>query len=220
MPFIKRAIVMLFIGTLFLVSLSGCMTATIYTTPEFDTLQFSHDIVAILPFDVTFNAGHQDRSVEEISNLEIQIGKDFQRALYTQFLQQQKKNRYSIKFQDIDDTNAMLNRNLDAPLTIDALSSLTKSEICEILNVDALISGNLSLSKPMGAGAAIASSLLIGVGGVTNKARITMTIHDRENGQLLWSYEHRAKGGLLSSPEGVADSLMKGIAKKFPYENK
>ena len=194
------------------------MSATIYTAEDFDTLTPSHDKVAILPFEVTFDVGHQDRSAEEIENLEIQQGEDFQRALYTQFLQQKQKKRYSIEFQDIDDTNALLTRALDQAATREKLSSFTKSEICEILDVDALISGDLALSKPMGAGAAIASTLLIGIGGVTNKARITMSIHDRKTGTLLWSYQHGAKGGLLSSPEGVAASLMDGIADKFPYK--
>ena len=150
MKYARQIAQVVLLGSLLLLFLSGCMSATIYTAEDFDALTPSHDKVAILPFEVTFDVGHQDRSAEEIENLEIQQGEDFQRALYTQFLQQKQKKRYSIEFQDIDDTNALLTRALDQAATREKLSSFTKSEICEILDVDALISGDLALSKTDG----------------------------------------------------------------------
>lgn len=47
---------------------------------------------------------------------------------------------------------------------------------------------------------------------------MAISIHESEIGMFLWSYDHTAKVGLLSSPEVVATNLMKGIASSFPYE--
>lgn len=198
--------------------LGGC--ATVYTAPEFGKYKLSHKTVAIIPFDVTINPGHKSNDVtaEELEELAIKQGETFQRAIYTQFLQAQQKGRYTVRFQDIDETNTLLNRELEGHATRKVLSAFTKSELCELLKVDAIISGNMTLTKPMGTGAAIASQFLLGLGGTTNQADITMSIHESEMGMLLWSYDHTAKGGLLSSPEGVAKSLMRGIARSFPYE--
>ncbi len=73
------------------------------------------------------------------------------------------------------------------------------------------------LSKPMGTGAAVVTTLLVGWG-VTNEAKINLTIHDSSSGALVWSYDHTATGGVISSPQQLAKNLMKNIASKFPYK--
>ena len=204
----------LIVGTV----LGGC--ATIYTAPGFDSIKFQHKMIAIMPFDVTINPANKSANVtpEELAELAIKQRETFQRALYTQFLQKHQKGQYSVHFQDFDKTNTLLKRELEGHATRKELSEWTKSEICEILKVDAIISGSMTLSKPMGAGAAIASRLLLGFGGPTNRANSTISIHESVEGKLVWSYDHTARGGLLSTSEGVAKSLMKGIALSFPYE--
>ena len=197
----------------------GC--ATVYTTSEFEKYKLEHQTIAIIPFDVTISPGNKSKDItaEELEELAIKQGETFQRAMYTQFLQGQQRGRYTVKFQDIDETNTLLNRELEGHANRKVLSAFTKEEICEVLEVDAIISGSMTLTKPMGTGAAIASKLLLGLAGTTNRADITISIHEGENGELLWNYDHTAKGGLLSSPEGVAKSLMRGIARSFPYGN-
>lgn len=201
-----------------LILVSGC--ATIYTAPDFGSYKYAHSKIAILPFDVTIDPGHksEDVSAEELEELEIEQGETFQRAIYTQFLQGQQRGRYTVEFQDVDKTNTLLNRELERHATRKVLTALTKSEICKILEVDAVIAGDMTMNRPMGTGAAIASQLLIGLVGTTNQAFISMSIHEGEESKLLWNYEHVAKGGLLSSPESVARAVMKGAARTFPYK--
>jgi hypothetical protein len=140
---------------------------------------------------------------------------NFQRAVYTQFLERVEKDKVTVKFQDIDDTNALIRRadGFDDQGRI----NLTKQEISELLGVDAVISGSMTLSKPMGTGAAVVTTLLVGWG-VTNEAKVNLTIHDGESGTLVWSYDHRATGGVVSTPDQLAKNLMKNIASKFPYK--
>jgi len=196
------------------VQLAAC--ATVYTDENFDTFQTTHKTVAILPFDVTIERKKlpEGMTLEMIKNAEEEEQELFQKQLYTQFLNRYEKGKYTVRFQDIDETNVLMRRKgMDG----ENMADFTKAEIGKALSVDSVISGTIKRSKPMSTGAAIASSLLFGFG-ATNKATVNMNIHDAESGTLLWSYDHEASGGLTSSAEGTAKSLMKHSAKKFPYK--
>ena len=194
------------------IALTGC--ATTYTAPDFEEYQDAHQTVAILPFDVVINVSNQKNAPpqEELEAIVADQAETFQRALYTQFLTKQQRGRYTINFQDIDETNVRLSRmNSDGPMT--------KAEICTLLDVDAVVSGRMSLSKPMGTGWAVATTLLFGFG-ATNSGIVHMTVHEGEGGKLMWSYEHELSGGVMSSADSVAKALMRGIANEFPYRKK
>lgn len=193
--------------------------ATVYTAPDFLVYKVDHKKIALLPFDVTINPGHKSKDVSqaELQDLEIKQGESFQRALYTQFLQGQQRGRYTVQFQDISETNTLLTRKTNAEDTHEAVSQLTKSELCEALDVDSVISGELLLTKPMGTGAAIASMFLLGIAGSTNEAHVNMSIHERDEGKLLWNYEYALSGSMLSTPESLAKQLLSGATGSFPY---
>ena len=195
---------------------TGC--ATVYIAPDFVAYKVDHRNVALLPFNVTIDPTNKSKNVtaEEIEALEIEQGETFQRALYSQFLQGQQKGWYTVQFQDIDQTNALLAQASKSRANEGALKALTKSEICEILGVDAVVSGQMSLSKPMGNAAAIALRVL-GSSGATNEGHINMALHEGDEGKLLWSYEHEVQGELLSSPNRIAKKLVHGVARTLPY---
>lgn len=196
------------------VQLAAC--ATVYTDENFETFQTTHKTVAILPFDVTIDRKKlpEDTDLEMIKDSEKEEQELFQKQLYTQFLNRYEKGKYTVKFQDIDETNVLMRRKgMDG----ENMADFTKAEIGQALGVDSVISGTIKRSKPMSTGAAIATTFLFGFG-ATNKATVNMNIHDSESGTLLWSYDHEASGGLMSSAEGTAKSLMKNSAKKFPYK--
>ena len=204
------------VGLATLMLLAGCVTPTVYTAPDFSTYQAEHKTVAILPYSVQIELKKLPEGTTEadIQRMEHDEGYLFQKVLYSQFLQGVSKDRYTVDFQDCDKTNTLLTR---ADIKQEDITRYTKDELATLLGVDALISGNIKREKPMGTGAAIASTLLIGIG-QTNQVHVNMAIHDGATGNLLWSYDHEVSGGLGSSPEGLAKSLMKKIAKKFPYE--
>ena len=204
-----------FILGLVVALLAGC--ATTYTVDDFDKYQGAHETVAILPFSVTMSAGNRGKDVTATSlNEEARAQAfNFQRSVYTQFLERVEKDKVTVKFQDIDDTNALMRRA--GAFDDEGNVMLTKQEIGELLDVDAVIAGSMTLSKPMGTGTAVVTTLLVGWG-VTNEAQINMTIHDSESGSLVWSYDHSASGGVISSPDQLAKNLMRNIASKFPYK--
>ena len=182
-----------------------CSCATVYKDQNFVHYQAKHETVAIVPFMV--NAEESKRTPED-------EGEAFQRSFYTQLLSRSQKGEYTVSFQDVSETNALLRR---ADISSDQLNKYTKAELAEVLKVDAVISGSIVRTSPQSTGSAVATAIIFGYS-KTNEVNINLTIHDGEQGKLIWSFDHEISGGLGSSSEGMARSLIKEISKKFPYK--
>ena len=197
--------------------ISSC--ATTYVPDNFYVYQGKHEVIAIIPFDVVITSKNQGKGVtpEDLKTEAKSFSKVLQNEVYTQFLQRTSKDKYTVSFQDVSDTNVILNRN--GAIDDSGKVTLTKKELAALLKVDAILTGSLVLSKPMSGGAAVATSLLFGYG-VTNEVTANISIHDGESGELVWNYDHEMQGGLLSSPVSVAESLMDNVAWEFPYKKK
>ena len=64
----------------------------------------SHRIIAILPFDVQINATKLPKNVthEMVLQQQEETGYSMQSNVYTYFLKEASKNKYTIEFQDVD----------------------------------------------------------------------------------------------------------------------
>jgi hypothetical protein len=204
------------LAVLTFVLFTACSTATIYTKPEFTNVTSTHKTVAILPFIVNIDSKHQSKEFtpEIAKKSERDEAYLFQQQIFSQFLKRQSQGKYTVEFQDTDQTNTLLSQS---GITYDNISSYTKSDIAHKLGVDAVISGTIRRSKPMSSGSAIALGVLFGAWGSTNRVDITINLHNGTNSDLLWKYDHQASGSIGSSPEELAKSLMNSISKKFPY---
>jgi hypothetical protein len=141
-------------------------------------------------------------------------GYSIQSDVYSFFLREQSKGRYTVEFQDIDKTNSLISK---AGLDYEALRTKSKDELAALLGVDAVISGKVAMSRPMSEGAAIAVGLLVGFWGNTNRVNATLTVHDSAEGTLLWKYDYAASGSVGSSSKSLSNALMRNASKKFPY---
>jgi len=189
----------------------------IYQAPSFKEVSTSHKVVAILPFDVTIESRRLPKGVtaEMVQDQQRDYGYGIQSDVYGYLLREMSKDRYTVKFQDVSKTNALLN---DAGLTYGDLRLKSKEEICDLLGVDAVVSGQAIMSKPMSDGAAIAVGLLVGAWGSTNSINTTITIHEGRAGELLWKYDYVASGSVGSSRQALTNALMRNSSKKFPYK--
>lgn len=197
--------------------LMGCNNPTIYTKNDFSRVTDRHKLVAILPFSVSIDSKNQSKefTLDMARKMERDEAYLFQQQIYSQFLKQQSKGKYTVEFQDIEFSNARL---AQAGITYENINSHTKNEIAKILGVDSAISGTIKRSKPMSSGSAIAIGVLFGVWGNTNRVDIGISLHNGADSNLLWKYDHQASGSIGSSPESLAKDLMKGISKDFPYK--
>jgi hypothetical protein len=207
----KYSKLLLFSAILFLFS-----CATVYEAPGISSRISDDRKIAILPFDavIQYKKLPKNTTVEQIKEMEQDMGVVFQEQMYTRFLK--KAGNYSITFQDVGTTNALLQKN---GIEFGELSQYTADELAEILDVDAVVSGKILTSKPMSTGGAIATGLLLGYSGATNKVDVNVSLYDGEDAMLLFKYDHTYSGGLGSSAEELSKAMMKHIEKKFPYRN-
>jgi len=194
-------------------AITGC-GPTIYKSTSFDSEKNKVKTIAILPFNTTIDSKRLPKGVtiETLKESQEKTGYDVQSNVYSAFLH--RSNEYTVQFQDIDKTNSLLKK---ANISYEDIFLKDKAEICSLLGVDAVISGRITMSKPMSEGAAVAVGLLVGAWGATNKTDVALTIHQNK-GDLVWKYDYAASGSVGSSAESLAKGLMKNVSKKFPYK--
>jgi len=192
--------------------ISGC--ATVYTASELQNHKEKHQVIAILPFDVTvsYNKLPNRVTVQQIEENEFEMGFVLQNQMYNRFLR--KAGQYTVDFQDIDKTNMMLKRN---KIDVRNLNEYSKDELARLLDVDVVISGRVLTTKPMSTGAALALGILFDFWGPTNTADVTVSLHDGKDSRLLWKFNHVYSGSVGSSAEELTNAMMRPISRKFPY---
>ena len=210
----KKALALNLLLTVLLVSCGP----KIYKSSEFDTAFAKHKIVAILPAEVTTQLRPNEArkvSAEQIQDMTEKTGYDIQDKMYSWLLRRSEKYHYTVKFQDITRTNALLK---NAGVGYRDLQTKDRAELAKILQVDAVMQDKARMDKPMSEGAAVAVGLLVGAWGATNKVETTINIHDGKSGNLLWKYDYEASGSVGSSSTKLVDALMRNASKKFPYQ--
>lgn len=208
------------IALLSLVLIFSACAPKIYKSNEFDDVTAKHRIVAILPADVTIMLRpnqSKKMSVDELEKNRESTGYEIQDKMYSWFLRRSDKFKYTVKFQDVSKTNAILK---EAGLTYQDIRLKPKEAIAKILGVDAVISNNTRMDKPMSEGAAIAMGVLVGAWGSTNKVNTTINIHEAKQGDLIWKYDYVASGSIGSSTDNLVNALMRNASRKFPYNEK
>ena len=200
--------ILIIILSVSLIFIGGC--ATVYLSPDGQRLSNIHNIVAILPPSIVLKST-KGMSAETVKQQQDDEAKVFQQEIYSYMLQRKSKGQMVIDIQDVEETNVILKRN-----NLDILN-MTTDEICQTLEVDGALSSQFSLSKPMSGGAAVALLFLTGFGGATNEVTVSMSLKDCSQKSLIWKYDHKYSGGVLSSPASLVKTLMRDASKKMPY---
>ena len=176
--------------------------------------------MAILPADVTTRLRPNEAkkvSPEQLADMNEKTGYAIQDKMYSWFLRRSDKFQYTVTFQDVTPTNALLKQ---AGIGYNDLAAKDRVELAKLLGVDAVLQNRSSMDKPMSDGAAVALGVVFGVWGNTNQVQTTINIHDGKSGDLLWKYDYLASGSVGSSAENLVNALMRNASKKFPYSTK
>ena len=208
--------------TFFVISLFICLVAQsqesakeIYSAPNLKDTISKHKIVAILPYTVSIAYKRPPKNFNADANTEEEksLAKNLQLEMFTYLLR--KRDKYSVEFQDVDQTNALLRR----AGVWDRLEELTADSLAIILKVDAVIKCNYSYEKTASEGAAIAKTVLFGgIGSKTASGLLTMQIKNGSNGILLWRFSKSMNETAFSSASQLMERMMKKVARNFPYE--
>lgn len=186
----------------------------IYESGRFDDLSKNHKVLAIIPFLTNLDLKEKIPN-SKLKALEEKEGYAVQNAFETYFSIRKKKKKFSVEFQNIKNTNAILAQN---NINYKNLDIYTVKQLSEILGVDGIISGNLNLNILLSEGVTTEMNFVDYILGVANYGRIGIKISDGDTGKLLWKYEKEINKKSGKNTTSLIDGMMKKATKKFPYE--
>ena len=190
----------------------------LYENPQFDEIAKSHKTIAIVPFKTQVKLRPKqmkDMTNEQLHRIEKAEGEGIQSAMYSWFLKRKKRgDMETVEIQDPRTTTALLKKeNID----YDNILDYTPQELAKLLGVDAVISGDFETNKPMSEGASIVLGRLFGFFGSTNSATLNMSVHNAEDGVLLWNYNKKVNGSIGSDTEDLVNTLMRKASRRLAY---
>ena len=121
-------------------------------------------------------------TVESIKEEEIVLTTTMQQGMLTYLLR--KSDDYTVKFQDVERTNALLKK---AGVYEDTDAVLADS-LCKILGVDAVTKSTWTYEKTGSEAGAIALSLVVGVNKKVGSGGLTLQIYGAKDGELAWRF--------------------------------
>ncbi len=186
----------------------------IYEHRRFDALSEDHEVLAIIPFIANLDLDNEV-DANELANLAEREGFAVQNALETYFSKRKKRKKFNVEFQNIEDTNALLSQK---GVTYGNLDIYTTQQLCDILKVDGIISGTLTLNILLSEGVPTTFSLLDYFGGNADYGRIGIKVSDGTTGKLLWKYEKGITKKTGKNTTELIDRMMKMASRKFPYD--
>ncbi len=195
---------------------------------DFDDVTASHQRIAVLPFQTTINLRPKQKEQvtdQQVYDMEIAQGKEVQAAVESYLIRQ--KLRVKVQSQGV--TNSKLKDNR---IDIKNMLDQDPTKICQLLGVDAIVSGQIQTEQPMSnelamglnVAKAAASALSSTLGGVargvdttTNKGNCSLSIMEGQHGDRLWSYQEELSLGAGSDVQDIINTMMKRGARNFPY---
>jgi len=204
---------------LLVISISFAQNKAIYTNPDFSSLANGHQELAILPFKANIELRPKQMkqmTPEEFADLQKSEGLAVQNALQSYFLRKKGQKGFTVTFQDVNRTNALLAKN---GVTPENVHTYLPEELSEMLGVDGVIHGTLNTSQPLSNGAAVALQVFTNFAGPTNMGTCTISVSDGATGKLLWRYEKSLSRGLGSDTNTIITTIMRKAARKFPYSD-
>ena len=187
-----------------------------YSAPGLKDTIAKHKTVAILPFKVSITFKRMPKNYDAEANKieEKNASINMQQGMYTYLLR--KAKNYTVSFQDVDRTNALLKK----AGIYDQLDEILQDSICKILGVDAVIKSNYAYEKTGSEAGAIAKTVLFGSGfGKTGSGALTMQIYNGTSGTLLWRFYKEMNEDVMSNANEVMERMMRKVARNFPYED-
>jgi hypothetical protein len=98
------------------------------------------------------------------------------------------------------------------------LDKFTKTEIATALGVDAVLGSRFEMRQTQSDGLAIATMLLVsGAGGRTGTGKLTLTLNNGTDGELLWRFYKSMNENVIASSTDLIERMMRKVARNFPY---
>jgi hypothetical protein len=138
--------------------------------------------------------------------------RDRQEGMYTYLLRKSKD--YTVSFQEVDRTNALLKK----AGVFETVNEILADSLCKILGVDAVIKSSWSYQKTGSQAAAIATVFLLGVSTNTGTGQLVMQINRAKDGGMMWRMAKEMNEGAFSSANLLMERMMRKVGRIFPFE--
>jgi hypothetical protein len=186
----------------------------IFESPDLKSMLYTAKTVAILPFKVSISYKRMPKNVtlDQIKNNEKAESGQMQEGMYTYLLRKSKD--YSVSFQEVERTNALLKK----AGVFESVDEVLADSLCKILGVDAVIKSSWSYQKTGSEGAAIATALLFGVATNTGSGQLVMQINRAKDGGMMWRMAKEMNEGAFSSANILMERMMRKVGRVFPFE--
>jgi len=187
----------------------------LYVHPDAKDYVSNTKTIAILPLNTSVKLRPKelkDFTSEQIIEMENAEALSIQKAMYSWFLTRKKRGELLVDVQNPTVTNSLLKKaGIDV---LKAYEELPK-DICNLLGVEAIVTGKFSTNKPMSNAAALGLALF-GIGGATQNATANLDFIHNDN-EVVCNYFKNIKGGLGSSSDDLINVLMRKTSRRIPY---
>jgi hypothetical protein len=186
----------------------------IFESPDLKGMIANTKTVAIIPFKVSISFKRTPKSIslEQIKDNEKAESVQMQEGMYTYLLRKSKD--YTVSFQEVDRTNALLKK----AGVFETVNEILADSLCKILGVDAVIKSSWSYQKTGSQAAAIATVFLLGVSTNTGTGQLVMQINRAKDGGMMWRMAKEMNEGAFSSANLLMERMMRKVGRIFPFE--
>ena len=172
----------------------------------------SHETIAVLrPNIYLYDYGKKEK-VDSMRKIE---AVNLQAEIYDWLQRRRFENKLAVDIIDLDECNIRL-----ASISELELSGMKTSEICKLLNVDALLSSNFILEKLVSWESAKAFAKLTQSDLSTNRIKVELALHESEYSDVNWSFNKDVEGSNDITYKQLVDKILSKAVKKMPYYNK
>jgi hypothetical protein len=186
----------------------------IFESPDLKSMLYTAKTVAILPFKVSISYKKVPKgvSLDQIKDNEKAESIQMQQGMYTYLLRKSKD--YSVSFQEVDRTNALLKK----AGVFENVDEILADSLCKMLGVDAIVKSSWSYQKTGTQGAAIATALIFGFASSTGSGQLVMQINRAKDGGMMWRMAKEMNEGAFSSANELMERMMRKVGRVFPFE--
>lgn len=190
---------------------SSCVA--VQEVPNVVQLTQNHSRIAVMPIRATVERKIW-MSNEKYLDLCQKKSEEIQLRVYRQLERYSRDARLHAEVMTPDDVNAML-FGIGFPE-----KQFSNTELCSLLQVDAIIWGNIDIREPVSEAAAMALSNSSWIIPITNQVEITLKLYDNPTDTQLWSAYTSRSGQLGSLKRKMQMDVCRRATRNIPYNIK
>ena len=199
--------------SIFLLTFTSC--ANIYQASDASSLIREHKLIAIVTPDVLISPQSHIRP-EALKHIQFGEAVKLQYEMYDWILRRKMQKRFmEVEVQNIELTNKKLKESGFFDNTI-----ISEKELCEILEVDAIITSNYTLNTPFSTVGEVVNGILTDDWQPVKETTVLLSLYDQASSKHIWNYRSELIETSYSNASTFVQSFMHHASKRMPYSLK